>query len=174
MAASGNELVTLSQLKTAMDANASDIDLSGYALKEDGYIRVDENNNLVRFDNISGTETNVANFNIKTNASALGNIEIAPQAGIKVAANAPLEMSVTSGDGGYAKLTSVYDGTASISTNGRLVIKDKTVTSITDDASSGSSTALVTAKAVKDYISTSSNQDFCTFMGIEYDAADWT
>ena len=132
--------------------DAPEQDLSGYALKDDGYIRVDENSNLVRFDKTSGTETNVAYFNIKTNTSALGNIEVAPQAGIKVTANVPLEMSVTSGDGGYAKLTSNYDTDATISTNGKLVIKDKSVTSITDDASSGSSTALATAKAVKDYV----------------------
>lgn len=197
MAASGNEFVTLSQLKTAMDnvdalpeggtegqvltktasgeawEDVPEQDLSGYALKEDGYVRVDENSNLVRYNNISGTETNASYFKILSNVGS-GKIEINPTIGIKQTANSPIEISVTSSDNGYAKLTSNYDTDATVSTNGKLVIKDKEVSSITDDASSGSSTALATAKAVKDYVSFASDQDFCTFMGIEYDAADWT
>lgn len=54
-------------------------------------------------------------------------------------------------NGGYARLVGRYDDTALIETNGELKINDKSVSSITDDASSGSATALVTAKAVKDY-----------------------
>lgn len=54
-------------------------------------------------------------------------------------------------NGGYARLVGRYDDTALIETNGELKISDKSVSSITDDASSGSATALTTAKAVKDY-----------------------
>lgn len=93
----------------------------------------------------------------------------------------------------------------------------KTVTSITDDASTGDTNALATAKAVKDYVDahampsvvpisrggtgattadgvalmvfahapeasptqagvvkTLSDEDFCAYMGMEYDPADWS
>ena len=60
-------------------------------------------------------------------------------------------------------------------------IGSKSVSSITDDASSGSSDALATAKAVKDYVDantstvkTASNQDFCEYFGMEYNAEDWS
>lgn len=96
-------------------------------------------------------------------------------------------------------------------------IDSKTVTSITDDASTGDTNALATAKAVKDYVDahgmppvvpinrggtgattadgaammvfahapeasptqagvvkTLSDEDFCAYMGMEYDPADWS
>lgn len=54
-------------------------------------------------------------------------------------------------------------------------IDSKTVNGFTDTIKSNAEGSLLpTDKAVKDYISFASDQDFCTFMGIEYDAADWT
>lgn len=98
-----------------------------------------------------------------------------------------------------------------------LKMGSKSVTSITDDASTGSADALATAKAVKDYVDdhampsvvpiskggtgattaegaalmvfehapeasptqagvvkTLSDEDFCAYMGMEYDPADWS
>lgn len=90
-------------------------------------------------------------------------------------AGGPASFIAQTSDGYVAEIGAQYDSWPYIR------MGTKYVHSITDDASGGATDALTTAKAVKDYVDanastvkTASNQDFCAYMGMEYNAEDWS
>lgn len=118
-----------------------------------GYVWVDsENSDYTLRGYFADGERNIPILNITSNGIG-SSIELNGTSGITVANNSTATIEVKSATfGEYARLTTSADNYAEIATNGRLTIGSKSVSSITDDASDGSSSALVTAKAVKDYV----------------------
>ena len=143
-----------------------------------GYLSIDENNILQTTDGGTKSPTYIK---VKTSPIieaythiASGSVTASTKAGLA-------SIEATCGDT-YARLVSQYDWPASIETNGELKMGSKSVSSITDTIStSPSGNALATDKAVADYVDanastvkTASNQDFCEYFGMEYNAEDWS
>ena len=130
----------------------------------------------------SGAERNVPHLTVKANGTSSSKIDLdATLQKLSISGSSP-QVDVRTTLGEYVTIKATQDDTAEIATNGKLTIGSKTVTSITDDASTGSVDALATAKAVKDYVDSkdiphasdtqyglvkcASDEDFKAFMGI--------
>ena len=118
-----------------------------------GYVWVDsENSDYTLRGYFADGERNIPILNITSNGIG-SSIKLNGTSGITVANNSTATIEVKSETfGEYARLTTSADNYAEIATNGRLTIGSKSVSSITDDASTGDTNALATAKAVKDYV----------------------
>lgn len=169
-----------------------------------------------------GADRNVPHIKIVSNGGS-GVIDLdtsGASPNIKLTGSPKPQINIESNFGEYVRLSAQSDGYANISTNGRLTIGSKYVSSITDAISaSPKGNALVTDKAVADYVTanapsvtlplpisqggtgattadgaammvfahapeasptqagvvkTLSDEDFCAYMGMEYDPADWS
>lgn len=118
----------------------------------EGYITRDANDAILKAF-INGSMTNVPNFTLENAETNRNNVLITTIGGgsISLHGDAP-QFEISTSDGHIVKMSAEYDNGASISTTGSFAIGGKSVHLITDDASSGNASALVTAKAVKDYV----------------------
>lgn len=119
---------------------------------EEGYITRDANDAILKAF-INGSMANVPNFTLENAETNRNNVLITTIGGgsISLHGDAP-QFEISTSDGHIVKMSAEYDNGASISTTGSFAIGGKSVYLITDDASSGNASALVTAKAVKDYV----------------------
>lgn len=126
--------------------------LKGMLTGDSGFITRDENYILKAY--IDGQLYNLPQLNLRGNTGS-GYINTTANGGggvIELGGNSTSKVELqNTDDGGYIRLKTLFDHEPEIATNGKLTISDKSISSITDDASSGSTTALTTAKAVKDY-----------------------
>ena len=78
------------------------------------------------------------------------------------------EVKVEASSGEYASISATWDDIAEIATNGRLRLKSKYVTEISDTVGTGHDKYLATTKAVSDYISSliATDEEFDTYMGL--------
>ena len=78
------------------------------------------------------------------------------------------EVKVEASSGEYASISATWDDIAEIATNGRLKLKSKYVTEISDTVGTGRDKSLATTKAVADYISSliATDEEFDTFFGL--------
>ena len=98
-------------------------------------------------------ERNIPQLKIASNGGGNSTISLNSVSGISVSSSSTGTIEVKSAAfSEYVRLTAASDDYAEIATNGKLTIDSKSVTSITDDASTGNTNALATAKAVKDYV----------------------
>ena len=99
----------------------------------------------------SGAERNVPHLTVKANGTTSSKIDLdATLQKLSISGSSP-QVDVRTPFGEYVTIKAMLDNTAEIATNGKLTIGSKSVTSINDDASTGNTKALATAKAVKDY-----------------------
>lgn len=114
-----------------------------------GYLSIDENNILQTTDGGTKSPTYIK---VKTNPIIEAYTHIASGSVTASTKAGQASIEATCGDT-YARLVSQYDWPASIETNGELKMGSKSVSSITDTIStSPSGNALVTDKAVADYV----------------------
>ena len=78
------------------------------------------------------------------------------------------EVKVEASSGEYASISATLDDIAEIATNGRLRLKSKYVTDISDTVGTGHDKSLATTKAVADYVSSliATDEEFDTYMGL--------
>lgn len=127
--------------------------IEGMLTGDSGFITRDEDYILKTY--IADQLYNLPQLNLRGNNTGGGYINATANTGggvIELGGNSTSKVELqSSDDGGYIRLKTLFDNEPEIATNGKLTISDKSINSITDDASSGSTTALATAKAVKDY-----------------------
>lgn len=174
-------------------------DMTGVVKSSDGYLSVDGST-------LDGVMLGTSSMSSYTNIKNTDSTSV-----VGAVSNGSASLGAQSLTGGHS--VELKAGSSESS----LTIDSKTVTSITDDASTGDTNALATAKAVKDYVDdhgmppvvpisrggtgattadgaammvfahapeasptqagvvkTLSDEDFCAYMGMEYDPADWS
>lgn len=158
-------------------ANAPEVDLSGYTSINSEYVLqkndggTSANAGRVKFAPVQGAGSGYVVIDTASYSSSIN---------VHTGSNTA-EVKVDATGGEYASISATWDDTAEIATNGRLRLKSKYVTEISDTVGTGHERSLATTKAVKDYVDanastvkTASNQDFCAYMGMEYNAEDWS
>lgn len=149
MAATGSEFVKLQQLKTAMDSKQPD--MTG-VVKYNGAI----------FSTSDGENIDCISLVDDTTMDQVIAYATSSGSSIIVGSETLAEIYVQDADASHKVSINATPSSSSFS------IDSKSVTSITDDASTGDTNALATAKAVKDYVTSliATDEEFDTYMGL--------
>ena len=117
----------------------------------------------------SGAERNVPHLTVKANGTSSSKIDLdATLQKLSISGSSP-QVDVRTALGEYVTIKAKQDDTAEIATNGKLTIDSKSVTSITDAiADSPAGSALVTDKAVADYVTSliATDEEFDSAFGL--------
>ena len=144
--------------------DAPETDLSGYTSINSEYVLqkneggTSSNAGHVKFAPVQGAGAGYVDIDTASYSSSINVHTMSNTAEVKVEASS----------GEYASISATWDDIAEIATNGRLRLKSKYVTDISDTVGTGHDKSLATTKAVSDYISSliATDEEFDTFMGL--------
>lgn len=128
--------------------DAPETDLSGYTSINSEYVLqkneggTSSNAGHVKFAPVQGAGAGYVDIDTASYSSSINVHTMSNTAEVKVEASS----------GEYASISATWDDIAEIATNGRLRLKSKYVTDISDTVGTGHDKSLATTKAVKDYV----------------------